>query len=43
LRHHGDPAGNGLGQGGVGGHGRHLLLPQVEITARERLEIGRPI
>lgn len=43
LRHHGDAAGDGLGEGGVGGHGGHLLLPQVEVTARERLEIGRPI
>ena len=43
LRHHGNATGDGLGEGGIGGHGRYLLLPQVEIAARKRLEIGRPI
>jgi hypothetical protein len=43
LRHHGHAAGDSLGEGGIGGHGRHLLLPQVEIAARKHLEIGRRI
>jgi hypothetical protein len=43
LGHQGDAAGDGLGQGGVGGHGRHLILPKIEIAARERLEIGRRV
>jgi hypothetical protein len=43
LRHHGDASGNSLGEGGVGGHGRHLVLPQVEVAAREGLEIGRRV
>jgi hypothetical protein len=43
LGHHGDAAGNGLGEGGIGCHGCHLILPQVEVAAREGLEIGRRV
>ena len=41
LGHHGNAAGHGLGQGGIGGHGGNLFLPKIEITARERVEIRR--
>jgi hypothetical protein len=41
LGHHGDAARHGLGQGGVGGHGGNLLLPKIEITAGQRVEIRR--
>ncbi|MDO8605034.1 MAG: hypothetical protein Q7R40_00725 [Phaeospirillum sp.] len=41
LRHHGDAARHGLGQGGVGGHGGDLLLPEIEITARKCVKIRR--
>ena len=43
LGHHGDAAGNGLGEGGIGCHGCHLVLPQVKVAAREGLEIGRRV
>ncbi|RAU23301.1 hypothetical protein CU669_03930 [Paramagnetospirillum kuznetsovii] len=42
LGHHGDTPGDGFAQGGVGRHGGDLLLPKVEVSARERVEIGRP-
>ncbi|WP_173984518.1 hypothetical protein [Magnetospirillum sp. SS-4] len=41
LRHHGDTAGHGLGQGGIGRHGGHLFLPQIQVTAGKRVEVRR--
>jgi hypothetical protein len=41
LGHHGDTPGHGLGQGRIAGHCGHLILPEVEVAAREHLEIRR--
>lgn len=41
LAHHAVEPGHGLGGLGIGGHRRPLLLPQVQIAAREILEFGR--
>ena len=39
--HGGDATGERFGQRRFIGHGRHLFLPKVEVTARERMEIRR--
>lgn len=39
--HGGDATGERLGQRRFIGHGRHLFLPQIKVTARERIEIRR--
>jgi len=41
LAHHAIESGHGLGGFRIGGHRRPLLLPQIEIAAREVLEVGR--
>jgi len=41
LAHHAIQPRHRLGGFRVGGHRRPLLLPQIEIAAREILEIGR--
>ena len=38
-----EKAGNLLGQGLVGRHAGELVLPQVEITARQPVELGAVI
>lgn len=41
LGHRGDAAGEHFGQRRFIGHGRHLVLPQVQVAARKRIEIRR--
>jgi hypothetical protein len=43
LTHHGDAAGYRFGHSRIGGHGGHLILPEIEIAARQRLQIRRRI
>jgi hypothetical protein len=38
-----EEAGDLLGQSRVGGHAHELILPQIEITARQPVELGAVI